>query len=410
LIRYKVPGFISTMRFSIASLVAAPLMFTSLAHALELGNDGSIASVEVHAFASQGFIATTHNNYLSDDTTHGSFQFSEVGLNFTKTVTDNLRMGFQLFAQNLGPTGSYDVKFDWFYLDYRWKDWLGFRAGRVKIPFGLYNEINDVDSARVPVLLPQSVYPLESDNYLLAQTGGEIYGYLKSRSAGALEYRAYGGTILVDTLVAPSTLYQVQDLNVPYVVGGRLLWEAPLEGLRVAGSVQALKLDATLLTSAMAATPTMAAIPAASASVEIPAELWVASVEYAAHDLVLAAEYSRWYVSSSSTNPAVIPQTPVTTSERGYVMATYRVAKWLQPGIYYAVEFPDIDKRSGRANFQHDVATTLRFDINSHWLIKLEGHFMSGTAELDPSLNDNVPTSALDENWEVFLAKTTAYF
>jgi hypothetical protein len=59
---------------------------------------------------------------------------------------------------------------------------------------------------------------------------------------------------------------------------------------------------------------------------------------------------------------------------------------------------------------QHDVAATLRFDINSHWLVKLEGHFMSGTAELDPSINGNVPTSDLQENWAVFLAKTTAYF
>jgi hypothetical protein len=359
---------------------------------------------------SQGFILTTHNNYLDNDTTHGNFQFSEIGLNFTKSVTDNLRVGLQLFAQDLGPTGSFDVTFNWFYLDYRWKDWLGFRAGRVKIPFGLYNEINDVDSARVPILLPQSLYPVESDNFLLAQTGGEVYGYLKSRVLGGLEYRAYGGTIFVDTLLPPSTPYEVEALNVPYVVGGRLLWETPLQGLRVAGSVQALKLDATILANATMATPTMAAMPAASTALEIPAKLWVASIEYAAHDLVLAAEYSRWYVAADSSNPAVFPPTPSTTSERGYVMVTYRAARWLQPGLYYALEFPNVDQRSGRANMQHDVAATLRFDINSHWLVKLEGHFMSGTAELDPSINGNVPTSDLQENWAVFLAKTTAYF
>ena len=31
---------------------------------------------------------------------------------------------------------------------YGFADWLGMRAGRVKIPFGLYNEVNDVDSGR----------------------------------------------------------------------------------------------------------------------------------------------------------------------------------------------------------------------------------------------------------------------
>src|SRR5580700_6393562 len=187
----------------VLAMVVAPLAFASRAQAIELGTEGDVTSVEVHAFVSQGFILTTHNNYLDNDTTHGNFQFSEIGLNFTKSVTDNLRVGLQLFAQDLGPTGSFDVTFNWFYLDYRWKDWLGFRAGRVKIPFGLYNEINDIDSARVPVLLPQSVYPIQNTNYLLAQTGAELYGYIKSRRAGALEYAGYAGTILVDTLIPP---------------------------------------------------------------------------------------------------------------------------------------------------------------------------------------------------------------
>src|SRR5258708_35984070 len=141
---------------------------------LAVGAD-TAAAVEVHAFASQGFILTRDNNYLANKTTNGSFQFSEVGINFTKSVTDKLRVGVQLFAQDLGPTGNYNAKVDWFYLDYRLFDWLGFRAGRVKIPFGLYNDINDIDAARNPVLLPQSVYPVQNRNYLLAQTGAELY-------------------------------------------------------------------------------------------------------------------------------------------------------------------------------------------------------------------------------------------
>jgi hypothetical protein len=369
-----------------------------VAHAIELGSEGDLASVEIHGFASQGFILSTHNNYLSANTTSGSFQYSEIGLNFTKSLTDNLRLGLQLFAQDLGPSGSFDPKVDWFYLDYRWRDWLGFRAGRVKIPFGLYNEVNDVDAARVPILLPQSVYPIENTNFLLAQTGAELYGYLRLHAAGALEYRVYGGTILLNDLIPPSTTYQVQDLNAPYVVGGRLVWETPIDGLRLAGSGQALRIDATL------------AAKSESVSVQIPAELWVASAEYAAHDLVVTAEYSRWYTQIKSNNASLFPSSTLKTSERGYLMASYRVAKWLQPSMYYALEFPNVADRSGGPNVQHDVATTLRFDINSHWLVKLEGHYMAGTAEVDASINGNAPLGSLAQSWEVFLAKTTAYF
>jgi hypothetical protein len=86
------------------------------------------------------------------------------------------------------------------------------------------------------------------------------------------------------------------------------------------------------------------------------------------------------------------------------------VAKWLEPGAYYSIFFPDADNRSGRANVQHDIATTLRFDLNSHWLLKLEGHYMLGTAGLTSSLNNNLPLTALAESWGAFLVKTTAYF
>jgi hypothetical protein len=377
--------------FSLVSLVGSPVF------AAEIGPEGGLLSVDVHAFASQGYILTTNNNYLAHDTRHGSFQFSEIGINFTKDLGDKLRMGLQLFAQDLGPTGNYNAKLDWFYLDYRWKDWLGVRAGRVKIPFGLYNEVNDIDAARVPILLPQSVYPLQTRNFLLAQTGVELYGYARLHSAGALDYRLYGGTIFIDLTTPPGSPYQLTDLNVPYVAGGRLLWETPLEGLRFGGSLQALRLDTTFLASGK------------SVSVGIPVVLGVGSAEYSVHDLVLTAEYSRWYAKYNSRDSTVYPSSSL-DSERGYVMATYRATHWLQTGVYYSVLFPDIQHRDGRADRQHDLATTLRFDLNAHWLVKLEGHYMMGTAGLSSPLNDNVPISALDRYWVVFLAKTTAYF
>jgi hypothetical protein len=110
-----------------------------------------------------------------------------------------------------------------------------------------------------------------------------------------------------------------------------------------------------------------------------------------------------------SSDPTLFPSAS-TVSERAYGMATYRFTPWLQTGAYYSLLFPDVDHRSGRANVQHDVAATVRFDINTHWLVKLEGHYMAGTAGLNPMLNDNTPRTALDRYWGAFFAKTTAYF
>src|SRR5690349_9795234 len=80
--------------------------------------------LQVHGFASQGFLYTSDNNYLAD-TEDGSFEFAEAGINVTRTLGEQLRMGVQLFARDLGPIGDYSAKLDWFYIDYRWRDWLG---------------------------------------------------------------------------------------------------------------------------------------------------------------------------------------------------------------------------------------------------------------------------------------------
>jgi hypothetical protein len=377
-------------------MLIALLFAGSRANAAE--PEDELLSIDIHGFVSQGYIRTTDNNFLAKSV-RGSFELTEAGLNFTKPLTERLRAGLQLFSRKLGPQGDFSIKLDWFYLDYRWQDWLGFRAGRVKLPFGLYNDTSDVDSGRTFVLLPQSIYPIQNRDFLLAQTGAEIYGYVDLHGGGALDYRLYYGTIFIDTPEQAGAQVVLQKIDVPYVAGGRLLWETPLPGLRVGASLQALRLESNVLFTATATTVTF----------RLPAVLAVASAEYGFRDLLLAAEYSRWRSETQSSNPALIPES-TTWSERAYALASYRLTTWLRAGAYYSLLFPNVDRRSGAANMQHDVAATLRFDINTHWLAKVEGHYMQGTAELNSGLNDNRPVGTLERNWAVLLVKTTAVF
>jgi hypothetical protein len=406
--------------------VAAPASRALGQDATALPNQ--LFGIEVHGFVSPGFVLSTDNEWLPHST-RGTPEFSEVGVNFTRAITDELRFGVQLFARDLGRVGNYSAKFDWFYLDYRFANWLGLRAGRVKIPFGLYNETNDVDAARVPILLPQSIYPISNRDFLLAQTGGELYGYLSHASLGSLEYRIYGGTILLEANDSPAAPYDVLSVDTTYLVGGRVLVEPLSTGVRLGGSVQWLRLDSELLydPATTAALITSGAAPAGwngRLDIELPAFLWVASAEYTHGALLLAAEYSRWVVDVHS-KPAGLFPAQKTTSERLYGMASYVVTTWLTPGVYYALQYPDVENRDGkhtrlpngstvqqrgRAWVQHDVALTLRFDINSYWLVKLEGHYMRGTAQLSPELNDAKPRTDMDPSWLLFLAKTTLYF
>jgi hypothetical protein len=406
-------GGFTRKRGCVAASVLGPCLFAPAIALAQSEEGSSVGGIDIHGFVSQGFLKTTDNDYLAESK-RGSLEFSEVGLNFTKSLTDELRVGAQLYARDLGPVGNYRPQFDWYYLDYRFSDWLGIRAGRTKLPFGLYNEINDVDSARVPILLPQSVYPIDQRDYLLAQTGGEAYGRVKLGAAGALEYRVYGGTIFIPIPTSATPGISVGAIDVPYLYGGRLMWQPPIDGLQIGGSYQALRLNIDYRLTSEASTPlkTAGVLPAdfnGKLPVELPVKLWVASAEYSAHDLLLAAEYGRWSADIETSAPALFPERH-TVNERGYGMAAYRVTSWFSPGLYYSILYPNMDHRSGRERYQHDFAVTVRYDLTANWLVKLEGHVMHGTAALNRDLNDGRALNTLTTNWGLFVFKTTAYF
>lgn len=368
--------------------------------------------VEVHGFVSQGFILSSGSNYLARSK-RGSFEFTEVGVNFTSSITDELSVGMQLFSRDLGPIGNYRPQFDWFYLDYRFRDWLGIRAGRTKLPVGLYNDTSDVDAARVPVLLPQSVYPTSSRDFLLAQTGGEVYGFVPLGPLGAFDYRLYGGTIFIDQTTLASPGATVTRIDVPYVLGGRGLWVTPLDGLRLGGSVQALRidLDYQLGPEIVDQLEMAGMVPMGfdgAFRYNLPVKLGVASIEYAAHDLLIAAEFSRWRT-DYETRPMIVPDGHVTDT-RWYVMGSYRITPWFTPGAYYAVRRDGSNGPERRTNYQHDVAVTTRYDITDNWLLKLEGHFKRGTLDVPVALNPHRRAIDAPRDWGVFLVKTTAYF
>lgn len=374
-------------------VLLAVLTTTAAAQAADLDGGGSTLPLEVHGFISQGAIKTTGNNYFVPNSERGSFDFNEAGINFTSQLTERLRIGIQLFAYDQGSLGNYAVGGDWYYIDYRLRDWLGIRAGRLKMPLGLYGDISDIDAARVSVLLPTSLYPYTNRDFLLAQNGAEIYGFIPLRRMGGLDYRLFGGSIAV---ALPAQVAASEQVDIPWVAGGRVMWETPIEGLRAGVTGVVLK-DETAVSMLPAPYP-----PEVNYTEVLYAG--VGSIEYAAHNLLLQAEYSQERsVATISSDPALLPL-GASVSEGKYILGAYRVTSWFEPAVYYSVYYPHRSLRSGSANIQDDLAATLRFDINNFWLVKLEAHYMHGTEQAAGA----TPTSP--EDWGIFLIKTTAYF
>ncbi len=100
--------------------------------------------VQVHSFASQGFMYSNENNYLSAPTSNGTLALTDFGANISAQVTDKFRIGAQIYDYNLGDLGNWYPQLDWATGDYRFKDWLGVRAGKVKTVLGLFNDVQDM--------------------------------------------------------------------------------------------------------------------------------------------------------------------------------------------------------------------------------------------------------------------------
>jgi hypothetical protein len=378
-------------------------------------DDGdSSAGVQVHGFVSQGAFLSTGNDYLGHSR-RGTLELFEAGVNLSTEVIDRLRVGVQFFTRDLGPIGDYSAKVDWAYLDYRFSEWLGLRAGRIKLPFGLYNEYSDIDSARLPVLLPQSVYPVRNRDFLLAQTGLSLYGNLRVGEGGGFDYQLALGTIHLDPGGNPT----IREIDNEYAAAAQLFWR-PITGLRLGASALQLGLviNVTLDAMTVAALRAMGAVPDDfSGAVSYDFEklrLLVGSIEYTAHGWLFAAEYARWRGKVKLT-PPVVAVPPEMKDERFYGMVAYRLSRWFEAGSYYSVHFVDTSDRRGQGTrfmpahraYQRDLALSLRFDLNEHWLVKLEGHYLVGTAGL---IAAEVTGAPLARVWSLFLAKTTLTF
>ncbi len=382
-------------------------------------------SVAIHGFVSQGAFTSTDNDYLGRSE-RGSVEFLEAAVNVSTEVTERLRIGAQLFTRDLGPIGNYTMTLDWGFIDYKWRDWLGLRAGRIKMPFGLYNEFADIDAARTPILLPQSVYPITSRDFQLAQTGFSLYGSM-NLAAGGFDYQVFGGALFIaeSTFLDTGPLLDLVEVDTKYVAGGQLFWRTPVSGLRIGASALHTNVALHLRTDALtSAALIMAGVvpPDFDGNFEYglrDVTMAVGSIEYAREDWLFSAEYSRWLSEVYSSIPTFIP-TVEQEEERFYGMVSRRFTPWFELGTYYSVHFLDVDDRDGNAPrnamrfrethraYIKDLALSTRFDINDYWLWKLEAHYMDGTAGVaddDPDDPDN-----LAEHWGFFLLKTTVSF
>ena len=346
-------------------------------------------NLQVHGYATQGFLYSNHNSWNGTDSEDGSAAWTEAVVNLSAQPVEKLRVGVQARYFLLGDYGD-RISLDWAQADYKVNDYLGFRVGKVKTPTGLFNETQDIDPAHLWGMLPQSVYPTASRDSLLTHYGGVVYGALGLGEHNKIEYRAYGGTRIIsgdDSVFQPLRDY---GLAVPNGIRGpiygiTLRWQTPLPGLM---------LGATEDVEHPSGEMTYGSLNGTIRSHRIVAPLFFG--KYESGKIMFGAEYARSPVRSTIQFTG-LPANPDPTDYREwYAMGSYRLLAKLNAGVYYS-SFMNRSAPVGNARFQKDWNVAARYDINPYLYVKAEQHFIDGTAlGFKASDNPNLqPTSRL---------------
>jgi hypothetical protein len=347
-------------------------------------------AVQVHGFFSQGFVYTDRNNWLTMNTSQGSGAMTDMGLNMSSQLTDKFRVGAQVYDRNLGRLGQWHPSLDWALADYRFANWFGLRAGKVKTTLGLYNDSQDLDFLRVFALLPQGVYPTDVRDATIAHVGADLYGNVTlPHHLGELSYTGYIGH-------RSDSVYS----GYPYLERQWGVWFRALGGLQYGADVRwntplkGLLMGASRINQALAGKGSFVNLltPAGVVPYETSTQTdWANQfyAEYLHRRLRLDAEYRRFYDSTP-----YVPGSAVGTDVRAwYAMGSFRLHKHVEIGSYYS-HYTALNTFGGLAvafgsattdtslpqNHVYDKVIAGKVDVNRYLYVKLEGHFMDGYA------------------------------
>jgi hypothetical protein len=375
--------------------------------------------LDFHGFLSQGFLDSSKYDYLANNTKGGSFKFSEAGMNVSMNPFPHTHIAAQGFLFDVGNVGEYQPTLDYALVDYNFSDAFGIRAGRIIRPEGIYNASQSIDLARTAVLLPQGLYDSRWRDFTASVDGGSVYGDIGLGKGGDLSYEVYAGMVnlakdggiarwLESTLNSPYTKYY--GVNGFPELGGQLWWNTPLDGFRVGvAGYQAfgVSYDYAAFNPSYPLNNHFAPL---TGFVDVTEGMF--SLEYVWKNWTFQAENRiQYYNIHNEMGGQTVGVHTFSTPDAWYVGAAYRFNKWFEAGTYYTSDNANLGNVSSPASsaYQNDWAVSLRIDPKPWWVIKVEGHYLQGTA----LLNDSFSNPTANENgggWFMLALKTTVSF
>lgn len=349
---------ISKRRLATAiSIVFLAVGVQSAAHAVDLGD-----RVEIHGYGHQGYLRPNDNTYLGADT-NGTWDYNALALLFTAKIDDKSKVWMQLYGT------SANMRLDWAFVDYQLTGNLTGRAGQIKAPIGLYNEIRDIKFLQLSTLQP-----------ILYQEAGEMAYEAYRGVAVVYNHDIGGGSLAWDAYLGQEVAFETSaTLKNRRLIGGRVTYKTPVDGLKFMVSAYNDKKE-NIATVEKGAVKT-----------------WILSTDYTANNWDIKAEYANKDNGLENTK-----------AKTYYLQAGYTFAEKWTPFVRYDYITTDVSQKTDPAYYQKSKVLGLNYKINDNIAVRLENHWNNGYAL--PVASTEVAAGAGKTDWNMFAASVNFIF
>ncbi|WP_156826530.1 hypothetical protein [Marinobacterium rhizophilum] len=398
-------------------LVSLALLFVALTvRAEDMTSDGNL---RVNGFITQGYFQSDHNN-IYGNSEDGSLDFRELAVNGSWRPRSDLLLAGQLMSRRAGNVNDGSPQVDYLLLDWRMQDdqetQSGIRLGRLKVPYGFYNDTRDVAFTRPSILLPQEIYYDMSRDIALSVDGAGIYRQGTTLGLN-LDLDMVVGVPKHDAAVEYP--YLGGDMPGKFESGiaaiGRLMLADPLERWRVGVSLLSFDLDYEAFDD-----PVPALLPGDG---RLHVDIAVLSAQMRYLRWAFTAEYMLQHIDWSELG-GVVALKPEVYLEAYYLQAQYHFLPRWDLILRYGEAYLDRDDRGGRGfqarlaelgiaaqpavRYAQDLTLGIGWQPAPNWLLRAEWHRVQGTLWLPGQ--DNPDTAQLRRNWNLFALQATYRF
>ncbi len=378
------------------------IVITSIAdkaYALNLGKNNTL---RIHGFLSQGYLKSDNNHFFGNSDQKGSLDYNELGLNASYAPSEKLNFAGQLLSRRAGKTDDGDIQVDFALLDFRLINKsnynFGTRVGRIKNPFGFYNDTRDVSFTRESIIIPQSIYFERTRDISISSDGVEIY-IQRNFTLGSATLQFLVAQPRVKNLNTKLALFrqdQPGDLEPKPSFITRLAFHPFSSAFKLAYSN--IRLHAAFE-------------PDSGGSNDINFTSNIFSLNYAYQSINFTAEYALRTtefaaVNKKQTGQSYYLQLTQHLSHRWNIFSRYDVLyqnKNDKNGKKYALSSTSAPAHS---RFAKDLTVGAQFIYSKSWMFRLEAHYVNGTAWL--SSRDNPDLMDTTQKWRL-LSLLVAY-